>query len=341
MSELSLSVVIPCRNEARYLPGLLDALAAQTHRPDEIVIVDGNSTDGTPAVAQAWAAAHPGLALQVVANPHQHIPHALNLGIAAARGQLIARLDGHARPAPDYLARCRAALSETGAALVGGAWDVQPGAAGVIAQAIALAVSSRLGAGDARYRLAGAAAGAVDTVPFGCFPRLLWQTLGGYDETLLTNEDYEFAARVRAGGGVVWFDPAIRCTYFARPAFGALAAQYWRYGWWKAQMLKRHPRSLRGRQAAPALWAAVGLGGWLLAGWWPPLGWGLGGLWLIYLGLVVGQAVDLARGRPAALRLTLALVAAYGLIHFGWGLGVWAGAVGGPAPWSRPPSGIR
>ena len=90
-------------------------------------------------------------------------------------------------------------------------------------------------------------------MPFGCFRRSLWHELGGLDERLWTNEDYDFNYRVRQRGLKVVLDPAIRCTYYARPAIAGLARQYGRYGWWKARMLARQPRSIRGRQLVPAL----------------------------------------------------------------------------------------
>lgn len=321
------SVVIPCLNEAQHLPGLLDGLAAQAAAEAvELIVVDGGSTDGTPALVAQWQADHPAVPLRLLHNPAGHIPHALNQGIAAAAGAVIIRLDGHARPAPDYVRQCLRALDETGATVVGGQWRVCPGGPGRAARAIALAVSSPLGAGDARYRLPGAPAGPVDTVPFGCFRRQTWADLGRYNEELLTNEDYEFNARVRAGGGTVYFDPRIQCEYFARPSLRALARQYWRYGWWKAQMLKRHRGSLRWRQALPLAWSVGGLLALPLALLGPGAAALVLGVWATYLALLAAEAArlawvagDWALGPP--------LVAAFILIHFAWGLGAALGLV--------------
>jgi GT2 family glycosyltransferase len=106
--------------------------------------------------------------------------------------------------------------------------------------------------GDALYRHAKEAA-YVDTVPFGGWRRILVEKIGGYDESLLSNEDYEFNARIRRFGGKIWLDPSIRSVYFARSTFTALAKQYIRYGFWKWKMLRRYPGTLRWRQALPPL----------------------------------------------------------------------------------------
>jgi hypothetical protein len=145
---------------------------------------------------------------------------------------------------------------------------------------------------------------------------------GGYNQALLTNEDYEFATRVRQSGGRVWFDPRLRCEYFARPTFAELARQYWRYGWWKAQMLRRYPRSLRWRQAVPILWSALGplLS---LASPWPPIGWLAVSLWAVYGALVVAAALQQTGLRR--LRIAALLMLAYVIIHFAWGWGAWSG----------------
>jgi glycosyltransferase involved in cell wall biosynthesis len=192
----------------------------------------------------------PNLTVRIVDNPQRNIPSGLNRAIEAARGEIIVRLDAHCMPRPDYVAGCVAALEQGKGENVGGVWEIQPGGKGWQARAIALAAAHPLGVGDARYRYTETAQ-PVDTVPFGAYRRSLVDVIGPYDETLLTNEDYEFNVRVRQSGGVVWLDPAIRSVYFARASLSDLARQYWRYGFWKARMLRRYPGTLRWRQALP------------------------------------------------------------------------------------------
>jgi glycosyltransferase involved in cell wall biosynthesis len=264
------SVIIPCYNEQTTIWLLLEALYQQTYpRQDmEVIVAEGRSTDGTRQAIAVFQQAHPDLVVRVIDNPQRSIPAALNRAIAAARGQYIVRLDAHSRPYPDYVAGCLRALAQGLGENVGGVWEIHPTGSGWLARAIAAAAAHPLAVGDARYRFT-AQAQAVDTVPFGAFRRDLVERIGGYDETLPTNEDYEFNVRVRQAGGTIWLDPAIRSTYFSRGTLSALARQYWRYGYWKARMLRRYPHTLRWRQALPPLFvlSLAGLAG--LAPWVP------------------------------------------------------------------------
>ena len=312
-----MSVVAPCLNEARHIEHLLDALYAQEFRDFEIILVDGRSTDETRDIIRRYAGRHIDLSIKLLDNPRRAIPSALNLGILNARGAIIARLDAHSRPAPDYLDRCIDALAKSGADVVGGKWKIRPGASSRVAQAIAIAVGSPLGAGNALYRLESALTTQdTDTVPFGTFRRLVWSKGGGYDESLLTNEDYEFNWRVRQQGGRVYFDPTIQCEYFARPTYRALFQQYWRYGWWKGRMLRRHPRSLQPRQAAPMVWVVGNMLLLALSLFWPPSCLAVGLLWLSYVTALGAHTVWLLGWQGLLWPL---IVWAYVIIHGTWG----------------------
>jgi glycosyltransferase involved in cell wall biosynthesis len=218
----------------------------------EVIVADGLSTDGTQDAIAGFQQAFPDLRVRIVENRNRSIPSALNRGIEAARGEIILRLDGHSKPYPDYITNCVSAHMDGRGANVGGVWEIRPGADTWIARSIAVAAAHPLGVGDALYRHTKRAA-EVDTVPFGSFRRTLIEQIGLFDESLLTNEDYEFNARVRKSGGKIWLDPSIRSVYFARSTFLELIQQYWRYGFWKWRMLRRYPDTLRWRQALPPL----------------------------------------------------------------------------------------
>ena len=273
---LLVSIIIPCYNEEATIRLLLEAIYRQTfpRKNLEVIIADGFSTDRTRVEIAAFQEENPDLIIRVVDNPKKIIPAALNRGLAAANGQYIVRLDAHSMPESNYVQLCIADLEAGLGENVGGVWEIRPGSNGWIARSIAKAASHPLGVGDALYRYT-TQPSIVETVPFGAFRRDTFLRLGNFDESLLTNEDYEFNTRLRLQGGKIWLDPKIRSVYFSRPNLAALARQYWRYGYWKWRMLMRYPATLRWRQALPPLFTAslIILG--LLSPW----------LWLARIGL--------------------------------------------------------
>jgi hypothetical protein len=166
------SIIVPAFNEAGTIGWLVESLARQDIGSGrlEVVIADGMSEDATRAVVAQAAGAWPALSVRIVDNPARTIPAALNRAIETARGEILIRLVAHSFPAAVYVRRCLEVLRSTGAANVGGQWEIQPSGRGGVAASIAEAASHLLGAGDARYRTGGAA-GPVETVPFGAFPR--------------------------------------------------------------------------------------------------------------------------------------------------------------------------
>lgn len=250
----TVSIIVPCLNEERRVLFLLDAILSQTYPLGkvEIVISDGMSTDRTREVIAAFIQLHPEMKIRVVDNTLVNIPLALNLAIESSSGDVILRLDAHSYPKPDYVERCVTDLVEGKGDNVGGIWIIESDNDSWISRSIAFAAANPLGVGDAKYRHAKTAL-EVETVPFGCFYRKTIEKVGLYDENILTNEDYELNTRIRKAGGRIWLDPAIQSTYFARGSLTQLAKQYFRYGYWKYKMLKRHPETIIWRQALPPL----------------------------------------------------------------------------------------
>lgn len=318
------SVIVPCYNEEKTIGLLLSAILQQTFPLEEIevVIADGMSTDGTLQAIEKIKFDHPELTILVIENPKRNIPAALNSAILASRREFIVRMDAHSKPEPTYIERSIQALLEGKGDNVGGVWQIEPGGPGAIARGIAAAASHPLGVGDAFYRFA-TKAGEVDTVPFGAFRRSLIEELGGFDETLLTNEDYEFNTRIRQHGGKIWLDPEIRSVYFARRTLKLLAKQYWRYGFWKMKMLRRYPSTLRWRQALPPIFLLSLLLLAFLASFWPLAAIGLVLEVVLYIGILIMASVSLAKKRKDGW-FVLTIPAAIITMHICWGAGFWA-----------------
>lgn len=317
----AVSVIVPARDAEATLPGALDAILAQDYAGHvEVIVADGSAG---PATRALLAARYPGV--RRVANPARTTAPGLNRALAAARHRVIARCDAHAALPPSYLTRAVRTLERTGAANVGG--RVNPVGATAFERAVARVTSSPLGAGDARYRIGGPE-GPVDTVFPGLFRREALKDVGGWDETLLRNEDYELNWRLRDRGGTVWFDPALAVHYRPRATWAALARQYFGYGSAKAAVLARHPRSVRARQlAAPCLVAALAASaGLLLTGAAAPLRTAATAVPALYVLGLLGASAALGWRRRRAEALLVPGVAA--TIHLAWGTGFLAGLPG-------------
>jgi glycosyltransferase involved in cell wall biosynthesis len=320
------SIIVPCYNEQATIRLLLDAICRQTfwarHQADhdlEVIIADGMSTDQTRAEVERFQRDNPALAVRLVNNSQRMIPAALNCAIAAAQGRYIIRLDAHSVPAVDYVERCIEALEANRGENVGGVWEIRPRGEGRMERAIATAAAHPFGVGDARYRYTNEA-GYVDTVPFGAFRKDVFEQFGNFDENLQTNEDYEFNARLRQGGGRVWLDPRIRSTYFARPDLNALSKQYWRYGFWKFRMLMRYPTTLRWRQALPPVFV-LSLLILLVAALFSSVGRVLFGIECVIYGLVLAAGSIPAVWKQRDPGLIIAIPLAIADMHLSWGSG--------------------
>lgn len=314
------SIIIPCYNEQATIRQLLEAIYRQSYpRAEmEVVIADGNSEDATRDEITSFKNEHPDLAVRIVDNKGRSIPSAINCAILASAGEMIVRMDAHSQPYPDYVKNCISALEAGLGDNVGGVWEIKSGGKSWIARSIAVAAAHPLGVGNAGYRI-GAQASVVDTVPFGTFRRSLIDKIGLFDETLLSNEDYEFNTRIRQSGGHVWLDPEIVTVYYARSTLRELARQYWRYGYWKFRMLRRYPDTLRWRQALPPLFV-VSLFGLTLLAWWALAG------WLLLLELAIYGTVLLLTGMLSAWRqqktyLFIGLPVSIATMHLAWGGG--------------------
>jgi glycosyltransferase involved in cell wall biosynthesis len=316
------SVLVPIRNEERYIERCLYSIASQDYPRDriEVIVVDGMSEDGTRAIVTRFAHEST-LDLRLVDNPQLRVAPAMNRGLDLARGDVILRVDGHAALAPDYLRRCVDALDAYDADCAGGVLHSEGDT--YLGEAIAIAMSSWFGVGGAAFRVGGEA-GPVDTVAFGAYRRAVFDRIGRFAEDIDSGEDDEFNYRLRDAGGVIVLVPEARAAYTVRGSLRPLWSQYFSYGRAKPEVLGRHPSQAQPRQFVPAVFvAALAYGGMRAASG----NWGvLKSLVTVYSGAATFASLVLTARRRW--RHFPPMPAVFACLHVSYGLGFLAGLVG-------------
>lgn len=251
------SVIMTVLNEERHLAESVRAILDQKWAgPLELIVALGPSHDKTDEVAADLAAVDS--RMRLVQNPSGRTPAGLNAALAVARHDVVVRVDGHALLPRDYVARAVDTLRRTGADNVGGVMAATGRT--TFEKAVALAMTSKLGVGSAAFHTGGIE-GPVDTVYLGAFRRSAITRVGGYDEGFERAQDWELNHRIRTSGGVIWFDPQMRVEYRPRGTVRKLARQYFQYGSWRREMMRRHDGTVNLRYlAAPTAVAAMALG---------------------------------------------------------------------------------
>ncbi|WP_405685323.1 glycosyltransferase family 2 protein [Streptomyces sp. NBC_01387] len=243
----AVSVIMPVLNEERHLRNSVRHILEQEYDGEmEVVIAIGPSSDRTEEIAAELVREDP--RVHTVANPTGRTPAALNAAIKASRHPVVVRVDGHGMLSPNYIATAVRLLEETGAMNVGGimhaegenAWE----------DAVAAAMTSKIGVGNAAFHTGGKAAPA-ETVYLGVFRREALEQQGGYNEEFIRAQDWELNFRIRDAGGLIWFSPELRVQYRPRPSVRALAKQYKDYGRWRHVVARYHEGSINLRYLAP------------------------------------------------------------------------------------------
>lgn len=253
------TVLVPVRNEVADIATSLRAVLAQDHPHErmEVLLVDGGSTDGTVARATELLATGD-VAWRVIDNPVGTTPSNLNAGLAVASGDVICRVDARSFVPPDYVRLCSELLADRPDVIVtGGAQVAIPPDSARRSTGIARALNNRYLMGGSRYR-SGAPSGPADTVYLGAFRTEELRAVGGWDEAMLTNQDYELNRRL-GQQGIVWFDDRLHAQYVPRRTFIDLWRQYHRFGRWKVRYWRHSNDAPQTRQRVRLAVAATGL----------------------------------------------------------------------------------
>jgi glycosyltransferase involved in cell wall biosynthesis len=318
----TVSVVIPVRNEERFIEVCLASVLAQDYPGDrvEILLIDGMSVDRTRELAAAALADRiaDGSA-RILDNPRGIAPTAMNIGIDASKRDVIVRVDGHTTLPPDYVRRCIDVLQRTGSQCVGGA--IRTLGRGGVGRAIAAAQSSRFGVGGVAFRTGRSAAGPVDTVPFGAYPRAVFACIGDFDTELVRNQDDELNFRLLQAGGTVWFDPTICTDYFSTPSLRRFWRQYFQYGEYKIRVAQKRKGFASIRHVVPAAFVVTAAASVLLAVARREPRWAIAVLGPY---AVANGAASIATARRAQVHPGR-IAAAYAVLHASYGTGFLAG----------------
>ena len=229
---MTLSVICPIYNEEKYIGQFLDSLLTQDYPKDdlEILLVDGMSKDRTREIVAEYIAEHP--FIRLIDNPDKIVPYAMNRGIDAAKGDIIMRLDAHASYQPDYFSVLVKGLKKLQADNVGTVCKTDVLNKTPKTLAIREVLSNKFGVGNSTFRTGIDHEQEVETVPFGCWRKEVFEKYGKYDVRLVRNQDIELNKRIIRGGGKLYILPDTYCTYLARETWKALAKNNYGNGKW-------------------------------------------------------------------------------------------------------------
>lgn len=319
VSSPAVTVIMPVLNEESHLEASVQSILDQAYPGElEIILALGPSHDSTNEVAAAIAKRVP--ALRFIDNPRGLTTIGLNAAIKLAKHDYIVRVDAHSELAPGYIADGIRILLEQGADQLGGIMDAKGKSS--FQKAVAWAYKSRFGIGGASYHVGGEA-GEAESAYLGIFKKSALTRVGGYDEAIIRGEDWDLAQRIKKTGGLVWFSPELRVTYWPRGRFTNLVKQFYSTGIWRGDLTRRDVRGASTRYFAPPLLVfglVTGLA--LLA-----FGNIIGILpWAAYFAAILALAVT-AGG--LSLKSRIALMIALPTMHLSWGVGFIKGAIVG------------
>jgi cellulose synthase/poly-beta-1,6-N-acetylglucosamine synthase-like glycosyltransferase len=313
------SIIIPCRNENKIIGACLDSVISQDYSKDllEVLVVDGISDDGTRAIVQKYTEQYP--FIRLLDNQKKIVPTALNIGINNSRGLIIVRMDAHTIYEKNYISKCVKYLISSEADNVGGVLITLPANKSMLADAISISVSHPFGIGNAYFRSGVKEPRYVDTVPFGCYRKEVFEEIGFFDEDLVRNQDDEFNMRLIKGGGKILLVPDIVSYYYARDSLSKLFRMYFQYGYFKPLVAEKVGGVLTWRQLIPSFFVGSLIVSSALSIVFKPFLWVFFLILLLYLSanLLFSFQISMKKG----LKYFPVLPVVFSTIHFSYGIG--------------------
>ena len=318
---LSVSVICPIYNEEKYITKCIDSIIEQDYPKEdlEILFVDGMSTDRTREIVANYQANYP--FIHLLDNPNKIVPYAMNIGIKAASGEIIIRLDGHALYPNDYFSQIVEWHKKLPDAWnVGGVCDTKVVNSTPDSEAIAMVMSDKFGVGNSTFRTGTDADYIkVDTVPFGAYKAFVFDKIGLYNEQLVRCQDIELNKRIAHAGGSIYMVPSIHCTYIPRDNYKAFARNRYLTGFWviKTCFITKTTKNLGLRHFIPAAFVLSLLIPLLLGFIWWPLALISPFIALLYSTIMLVHSIQIKNSKTNI----ASLFKAFWCIHasYGWG----------------------
>ena len=315
------SVVVPCRNEEAFIAEAVGSILANDWPADslEVLVVDGMSDDGTRDVVKAIATRD--ARVRLVDNPALFAGGAMRVGVAAARGEYVVRVDAHAEIPPDYI-KTGVSILEGHPEIWAAGGPVDRVAVGEEGRLVAAINSNIFATGNTPVRV-GRLEGPVDAVLYPVWRRDVFERVGDFDESLVRNQDDDHHYRIRAAGGVIFQTQKMRAKYFVRGSVRQLLRQYTQYAFWKVAVAKKHGRFIDWKPLVPpAFFAALALSA--AGGFVTPYLWLAGGA-LAAAYLLADVAASAAVAVKAGLRSFFKALVVFPIFHLRYALGIVAG----------------
>jgi cellulose synthase/poly-beta-1,6-N-acetylglucosamine synthase-like glycosyltransferase len=321
------SLILPCRNEERFIGSCLDSIIANDYPKEklEVLAIDGMSEDGTRNVIEDYTKNYPWIRL--FENFKRITPVALNIGITNAKGEIIIRMDAHNCYEKDYVIRSVESLEKYGADNVGGIMRTLPREDTFTGQAIVASLSHRFGVGNSYFRVQTDEPKWVDTVFGGCYRREVFDRIGLFNQNLVRGQDMEFNLRLKKAGGKILLVPDIVSYYYARSDVKSFWTHNWNNGIWAILPFQHSPiMPVSLRHLVPLIFVISLIGSAILGVFVKPFFW----LFLAILGSYVlanlGASFQIA-WREKDPKYLVVMPFFFGMLHFGYGLGSFWGVL--------------
>lgn len=316
-----LSVICPIYNEEKYIAKCIDSILNQDYPKNdlEVLFVDGMSTDRTREIVKEYASRYS--FIKLIDNPNKIVPPAMNIGIKESKGEIIIRLDAHAEFPSQYFSRLTKALIDLKADNVGGVCITLPTSDDIIPIAIANVLSSKFGMGNSSFRIGCKDVQEVDTVPFGCWHREIFDKIGYFDEELIRNQDDEFNGRIIKNGGHIYLLPDVEIKYFARDKISKVYKMFYQYGLFKPLVNKKLGSPATIRQFFPPVFVSGLILGLILSLVFPIL-------FIPYLSVIclyILLAIYFSIKTSKRILVIVSQIYIYFVVHMGYGLGYMKG----------------